>query len=87
MNYLSVLKNAAIFGLMTLIVGLLVMYTLKQTPLKQACPNKCDRQIWDKYFIREISLFLTGFVDVSVVILLQKFQPIFAILLSAIKVV
>lgn len=62
MNYLSVLKNAAIFGLMTLIVGLLVMYTLKQTPLKQECPNKCDRQIWDKYFIREISLFLTGFV-------------------------
>ena len=30
------------------------------------------------------ALFLTGFVDVSVVILLQKFQPIFAILLSAI---
>jgi len=30
------------------------------------------------------ALFLTGFVDVSVVILLQKFQPIFAIFLSAI---
>jgi len=30
------------------------------------------------------ALFLTGFVDISVVILLQKFQPIFAILLSAI---
>ncbi len=30
------------------------------------------------------ALFLTGFVDVSVVILLQKFQPIFAIILSAI---
>lgn len=30
------------------------------------------------------ALFLTGFTDVSVVILLQKFQPIFAILLSAI---
>jgi len=30
------------------------------------------------------ALFLTGFVDVSVVILLQKFQPIFAILLSVI---
>jgi len=30
------------------------------------------------------ALFLTGFVDVSVVVLLQKFQPIFAILLSAI---
>lgn len=30
------------------------------------------------------ALFLTGFVDVSVVILLQKFQPIFAIILSTI---
>ncbi len=30
------------------------------------------------------ALFLTGFVDVSVVVLLQKFQPIFAIILSAI---
>jgi drug/metabolite transporter (DMT)-like permease len=30
------------------------------------------------------ALFLTGFVDISIVILLQKFQPIFAILLSAI---
>jgi len=30
------------------------------------------------------ALFLTDFVDVSIVILLQKFQPIFAILLSAI---
>ena len=30
------------------------------------------------------ALFLTGFVDTSVVILLQKFQPIFAIILSAI---
>ncbi len=30
------------------------------------------------------ALFLTGFVDVSVVILLQKFQPIFAITLAAI---
>jgi drug/metabolite transporter (DMT)-like permease len=30
------------------------------------------------------ALFLTGFIDVSVVILLQKFQPIFAIILSAI---
>ena len=61
MNYLSLLKNAAIFGLMILIVGLFVMYVLKRTPLKQECPNKCDSQIWDKYFIREISLFLTGF--------------------------
>lgn len=30
------------------------------------------------------SLFLTGFHDISVVILLQKFQPIFAIILAAI---
>jgi len=30
------------------------------------------------------ALFLTGFVDVSVVILLQKFQPIFAIVLAVI---
>ena len=30
------------------------------------------------------ALFLTGFIDISVVILLQKFQPIFAIILSAI---
>ena len=35
------------------------------------------------YFFTK-ALFLTGFIDVSVVILLQKFQPIFAILLSAI---
>lgn len=30
------------------------------------------------------ALFLTGFTDISVVILLQKFQPIFAIILAAI---
>lgn len=40
------------------------------------------RSAWDYFFTK--ALFLTGFVDVSVVILLQKFQPIFAILLSAI---
>jgi len=61
MNYVSLLKNASLFGLLTLIIGLIVMFILIQTPLKQECPNKCDRKIWDKYFIREISLFLTGF--------------------------
>ena len=61
MNYLSLLKNASIWGITSLIVGLLVMFILIKTPLKQECPNKCDRKIWDKYFIREISLFFTGF--------------------------
>ena len=60
MNYLSLLKNASIFGLMSLIVGVVVMYTLIQTPLTQDCPNKCN---WNKYFIREISVFLTGFLS------------------------
>ena len=63
MNYLSLLKNASIWGITSLIVGLLVMFILIKTPLKQECPNKCDRKIWDKYFIREISLFLTGFLS------------------------
>ena len=42
--------------------------------------------IWwrPRYLFFTKALFLTGFIDVSVVILLQKFQPIFAILLSAI---
>ena len=60
MNYLSLLKNASIFGLMSLIVGVVVMYTLIKTPLTQDCPNKCN---WNKYFIREISVFLTGFLS------------------------
>ena len=39
--------------------------------------------LWVLLFFTK-ALFLTGFVDISVVILLHEFQPIFAILLSAI---
>ena len=72
MNYLSLLKNASIFGLTSLVVGLIVMFLLVQTPLKQECPNKCDRKIWDKYFIREISLFLTGFLSYIILSVLRE---------------
>jgi hypothetical protein len=72
MNYLSLLKNASLFGLLTLIIGLFVMFILIRTPLKQECPNKCDRKIWDKYFIREISLFLTGFFSYIIMDVLRQ---------------
>ena len=73
MNYLSLLKHASIFGLMSLIVGVVVMYTLIQTPLTQDCPHKCD---WNKYFIREISVFFTGFFSYIIFAFLRD-QKIF----------
>lgn len=57
----KLLVEATVVGISLVIIGAVVMFLLKLTPLHQSCAN-CDRKVWDKYYIAEISLFLTGFL-------------------------
>lgn len=51
--------EATIVGLATVLVGVCVQELLKRTSLKVKCDTQCD---WNKNYIREIGLFLTGFM-------------------------
>lgn len=51
--------EAAIVGLATILIGVCVQELLKKTTLKVQCKTPCD---WNKNYIREIGLFLTGFM-------------------------
>ena len=51
--------EATIVGLATVLVGVCVQELLKKTTLKVQCQTPCD---WNKNYIREIGLFLTGFM-------------------------
>ncbi len=59
MNFKQVLVEAIIVGLATVLVGVAVQELLKRTTLKVKCPHQCD---WNKNYIREFGLFLTGFI-------------------------
>jgi hypothetical protein len=59
MQIQQVLIEAFVVGLATVLVGVCVQELLKRTTLKVKCTHKCD---WNKNYIREISLFLTGFI-------------------------
>uniref|UniRef100_A0A6C0I6Q6 Uncharacterized protein n=1 Tax=viral metagenome TaxID=1070528 RepID=A0A6C0I6Q6_9ZZZZ len=51
--------EATIVGLATILVGVCVQELLKKTTLKVQCETPCD---WNKNYIKEISLFITGFM-------------------------
>jgi hypothetical protein len=51
--------EATIVGLSTILVGVCVQELLKKTTLKVQCETPCD---WNKNYIKEISLFITGFM-------------------------
>ena len=51
--------EATIVGLATILVGVGIQELLKRTTLKVKCETPCD---WNKNYIREIGLFLTGFM-------------------------
>ena len=51
--------EATIVGLATILVGVCVQELLKKTTLKVQCESPCD---WNKNYIREIGLFITGFM-------------------------
>ena len=51
--------EAVIVGLATILVGVCVQELLKKTSLKVKCETPCD---WNKNYIREIGLFITGFM-------------------------
>ena len=55
---MNLLVEAIAVGIMILILGEIVMFILKKVGLKGPCT--CTE--WNKYYIREISLFLTGFL-------------------------
>ena len=55
----QVILEATIVGLATVLVGVCVQELLKRTSLKVKCQTPCE---WNKNYIREISLFLTGFM-------------------------
>ena len=51
--------EATIVGLATILVGVCVQELLKKTTLKVQCETPCD---WNKNYVREIGLFLSGFI-------------------------
>ena len=55
----QLLLEATIVGLATVLVGVCIQELLKRTTLKVKCETPCD---WNKNYIREIGLFLTGFM-------------------------
>ena len=50
--------QAILFGVVTILIGLLLSWTLQS--LKPELAKECEE--WDKYYVMEISLFLTGFI-------------------------
>jgi len=54
----SLFIKAAITGLVFLILGIIMSYLFKE--LKPVLPSDCE--IWDKYYVMEISLFVSGFI-------------------------
>jgi hypothetical protein len=55
----QLLLEATIVGLATIFVGICIQELLKKTTLRVKCDTPCD---WNKNYIREIGLFLTGFM-------------------------
>ena len=50
--------QAILFGVVTVLIGLLLSWILQS--LKPELAKECEE--WDKYYVMEISLFLTGFI-------------------------
>ena len=50
--------QAVMVGIVTVLIGLILSCVLKS--LKPQLAKECDE--WDKYYVMEISLFLTGFI-------------------------
>ena len=50
--------QAVMFGVVTVLIGLILSAIFGF--LKPELPKECE--IWDKYYVMEIVLFLTGFV-------------------------
>jgi hypothetical protein len=55
----QLIVEAIIVGLASVLVGVCVQELLTRTTLKVQCETPCD---WNKNYIKEISLFLTGFM-------------------------
>ena len=55
----QLIVEATIVGLATILVGVCIQELLKKTSLKVHCNTPCD---WNKNYIREIGLFVTGFM-------------------------
>lgn len=50
--------QAVMFGVVTVLIGLILSMCLGS--LKPELPQECE--IWDKYYVMEVILFLTGFI-------------------------
>ena len=50
--------QAVLFGIVTILLGLLLSLILGS--LKPDLPAECE--IWDKYYVMEVTLFLIGFI-------------------------
>lgn len=50
--------QAVMFGVVTVLIGLILSSCLGA--LKPELPLECE--IWDKYYVMEVILFLTGFI-------------------------
>jgi hypothetical protein len=55
----QLILEATIVGLATVLIGVCIQELLKRTTLKVKCEQPCE---WNKHNIREIGLFLTGFM-------------------------
>jgi len=50
--------QAVLVGIVTVLIGLILSCVLQS--LKPELSKECEQ--WDKYYVMEISLFLTGFI-------------------------
>lgn len=54
----SLFIKAVITGIVFVILGIIMSYLFKE--LKPILPSDC--KIWNKYYVMEISLFVSGFI-------------------------
>ena len=54
--------QAVLFGIVTILLGLLISLVMSSVfpSLTPKLPAECE--IWDKYYVMEITLFFTGFM-------------------------
>ena len=55
---LKTIYQAIMFGVVTILIGLILCSVFSS--LKPELPKECD--VWDKYYVMEIILFLTGVI-------------------------
>jgi hypothetical protein len=60
MKLFEITAGVFVFGILNILVGLVIAYTLKKLNLIKMSPECEDCKDWNKNHVMELSLFLTG---------------------------